>query len=140
MGEDSVGRRGEYASERIRIRSDYPFEAICGYSRAVRTGSFVFVSGTTARGPALEGGVAVQLRAAIAIAASSLSEAGAELRHVVRTVVYLRDIGEAQAVAEVHGDVFGEIRPASTLVQVAALTPRTALVEIEITAMVHDAP
>ena len=73
-----------------------------------------------------------------AIAASALEEAGAELRHVVRTVIYVRDLEEADAVARVHGEVFGDIRPASTLLQVSGLTPSAALVEIEMTAIVHD--
>ena len=120
------------------IQSGYEFEAAYGYSRAVRVGSAVFISGTTARAPELGGDVSIRLRAAIAIAASALEEAGAELRHVVRTVNSVRDLEEADAVARVHGEVFGDIRPASTLLQVSGLTPSAALVEIEMTAIVHD--
>jgi len=78
------------------------------------------------------------MTAAIATVAAALGEAGAELRHVVRTVVYILDMSDAHHIARAHGETFGEWRPASTLVQVAALTPAWALVEIEVTAIVHD--
>ena len=76
--------------------------------------------------------------AAIATVAAALDQAGAKLRHVVRTVVYVRDMADADQIARAHLEAFGKSRPASTLVQVAALTPETALVEIEVTAVVHD--
>ena len=68
----------------------------------------------------------------------ALGEAGAGLPHVVRTVVYAIDLADADHVARAHQEAFGASRPASTLVQVAALTPASALVEIEVTAFVHD--
>ena len=71
------------------------------------------------------------------VVAAALAEAGAELRHVVRTVVYIVDMADAHHVARAHGETFGAWRPASTLVQVAALTPASARVEIEVTAIVH---
>jgi enamine deaminase RidA (YjgF/YER057c/UK114 family) len=97
-----------------------------------------FVSGTTARPPHLEANAYAQMRAAIATVAAALSEAGAELRHVVRTVVYAVDLADADHIARAHQEAFGASRPASTLVQVARLTPVSALVEIEVTAFVHD--
>ena len=109
-----------------------------GYARAVRVGDQVFVSGTTARSPHLEGDAYSQMMGAIAVVAAALGEAGAELRHVVRTVVYLIDMADAHHIARAHGETFGAWRPASTLVQVAALTPASARVEIEVTAVIHD--
>jgi enamine deaminase RidA (YjgF/YER057c/UK114 family) len=123
---------------RTNVASGYPFEDAYGYARAVRVGDHVFVSGTTARPPHLDGDAYAQMTNAIAIVAVALGEAGAELRHVVRTVVYVRDMADIHDVARAHRETFGESRPASTLVQVAALTPKEALVEIEVTALVHD--
>lgn len=123
---------------RTNISSGYPFEDVYGYARAVRVGDHVSVSGTTARPPCLDGDVYQQMMDAIATLAAALAEAGAELRHVVRTVVYIVDMADAHQVARAHRETFGEWRPASTLVQVAALTPASARVEIEVTAIVHD--
>jgi len=123
---------------RTNISSGYPFEDEYGYARAVRAGDQVFVSGTTARSPHLEGDAYRQMMGAIAIVAAALGEAGAELCHVVRTVVYVIDMADAHHIARAHGETFGAWRPASTLVQVAALTPASARVEIEVTAVIHD--
>ena len=115
---------------RTNISSGYPFEDEYGYARAVRTGDQVFISGTTARSPHLEGDAYRQMMGAIAIVAAALGEAGAELRHVVRTVVYVIDMADAHHIARAHGETFGAWRPASTLVQVAALMPASARVGI----------
>jgi len=123
---------------RKNISSGYPFEDEYGYSRAVRVGEHVFVSGTTARAAQLDGDAYQQMMGAIATVTAALGEAGAELRHVVRTVVYILDMTDAHHVARAHRETFGKARPASTLVQVAALTPASARVEIEVTAIVHD--
>ena len=123
---------------RTSISSGYPFEDEYGYARAVRVGDHLFVSGTTARPPHLDGDAYEQMKGAIATVAAALGEAGGELRHVVRTVVYILEMSDARHVARAHREAFGESRPASTLVQVAALTPAAALVEIEVTAIVHD--
>jgi|SRR3954470_6156124 enamine deaminase RidA (YjgF/YER057c/UK114 family) len=123
---------------RVRIESGYPFEKTYGYSRAIRVGDFVFVSGTTARPPELGADAYIQARAALAIVAAALVEAGAQLSNVVRTVVYVVESSDIDGVARAHGETFGEIRPASTLVQVAALTPAAARVEIEVTAIVAE--
>jgi enamine deaminase RidA (YjgF/YER057c/UK114 family) len=123
---------------RKNVSSGYSLEETYGYSRAVRVGNQVFVSGTTARPPHLEGDAYVQLKDAIRTVGASLADAGAELRHVVRTVIYVVDMGDADAVARAHKDSFGDARPASTLVEVSALTPPSARVEIEITAVIHD--
>jgi len=123
---------------RTNVSSGYPFEDVYGYSRAVRIGNQIFVSGTTARDRDLDGDAYQQMVAAIATAAAALGEAGAELRHVVRTVVYVLDLADVHQIARAHEETFGRSRPASTLIQVAALTPATARVEIEVTAVIHD--
>ena len=123
---------------RRNIGSGYAFEQTYGYSRAVRAGDQVFVSGTTARGEALEAGAYVQARAILGLIEAALAEAGAQLHHVVRTVIYVTDLADADEVARAHCEAFGTIRPASTLVQVAALTPATARVEIEPTAIISQ--
>ena len=123
---------------RTNFSSGYPFEDAYGYSRAVRVGNQIFVSGTTARAHHLEGDAYKQMIAAIATIAAALGEAGAELRHVVRTVVYVLDMADIDQIARAHEETFGQSRPASTLVQVAALTPTSARVEIEVTAVIHD--
>jgi len=125
-------------SERLTISSGYPFEDTYGYARAVRVGDHVFVSGTTARGPDLALDALGQASRVIDIIADALRQAGADLRHVVRTVVYVTDMADIDAVARAHSEAFGPVRPASTLVKVAGLTPATARVEIEVTAIVHD--
>jgi enamine deaminase RidA (YjgF/YER057c/UK114 family) len=126
------------AITRTTILSGYPFEERYGYARAVRVGPHVFVSGTTARTPHLEANAYVQMAAAIAGVAVALRESGAELRHVVRTVVYATDRGDADHIARAHQEAFGASPPASTPVQVTGLTQASALVEIEVTAFVHD--
>jgi enamine deaminase RidA (YjgF/YER057c/UK114 family) len=123
---------------RTNFSSGYPFEDAYGYSRAVRVGNQVFVSGTTARAHHLDGDAYGQMIAAIATVAAALGEAGAELHHVVRTVVYVLDLADVHQIARAHEETFGRSRPASTLVQVAALTPASARVEIEVTAVIHD--
>jgi enamine deaminase RidA (YjgF/YER057c/UK114 family) len=123
---------------RTNFSSGYPFEDAYGYARAVRVGNQVFVSGTTARAHHLDGDAYTQMMAAIATVAAALGEAGAELRHVVRTVVYILDMADAHHVARAHQETFGQSRPASTLVQVAALTPASARAEIEVMAIIHD--
>jgi enamine deaminase RidA (YjgF/YER057c/UK114 family) len=123
---------------RTSISSGYPFEDTYGYSRAVRVGNQVFVSGTTARPPHLNGDAYSQMTGAVETVVAALGEVGAELRHVVRTVIYVVDMADVPHVARAHREAFGAFRPASTLVQVAALTPASARIEIEVTAVVHD--
>jgi enamine deaminase RidA (YjgF/YER057c/UK114 family) len=125
-------------SDRLTISSGYPFEDSFGYARAVRIGDQVFVSGTTARGADLERDAYRQAAGAIAIIAEALAQAGSGLRHVVRTVVYITDRADIDAVTRAHGEAFAAVRPASTLVMVAGLTPVTARVEIEATAVIQD--
>jgi enamine deaminase RidA (YjgF/YER057c/UK114 family) len=123
---------------RQTVSSGYSFEETYGYARAVRIGDQVFVSGTTARLPHLDGDAYTQLAGAIETVATALKAAGAELRHVVRTVIYVVDMADAHHVARAHQETFGSSPPASTLVQVAGLTPAAARIEIEVTAIIHD--
>ena len=136
-GRDTV-RFEDTAVTRHTIGSGYDLEGSYGYSRAVRVGDHVYVSGTTARGAALEGGAYAQARAILDLIEAALAEAGAQMRHVVRTVVYVTDLACQDEIAKAHGETFGSIRPASTLVQVVALTPKAARVEIEVTAFVSE--
>ena len=123
---------------RQNISSGYAFEDAYGYSRAVRVGNQVFVSGTTARPPELDGDAYVQAKAVLALIADALAKAGAGLQHVVRTVVYVTDMADLHLIARAHSEAFDQARPASTLVQVDALTPASARVEIEVTAVISD--
>jgi enamine deaminase RidA (YjgF/YER057c/UK114 family) len=125
-------------SDKLTISSGYPFEDIFGYARAIRVGDQVFVSGTTARGADLDRDTYHQAAGALAIIADALAHAGSGLHHVVRTVVYIIDRADIDAVARAHGEAFATVRPASTLVMVAGLTPATARVEIEATAVIQD--
>ncbi|KGJ66930.1 hypothetical protein BJA5080_03549 [Bradyrhizobium diazoefficiens SEMIA 5080] len=102
----------------------------------MRVGNQVFVSGTTARPPHLDGDAYLQARAILALIADALAEAGADMRHVVRTVVYVIDMADTEHVARAHSEAFDAVRPASTLVQVSALTPTSARVEIEVVAII----
>lgn len=120
---------------RILVSSGSDFEAIAGYSRAVRVGPHVVVSGTTAAG----GDIVAQTREVLRRIEIALNEAGAALTDVVRTRSYVTDISRWREVATVHAEVFGAIRPAATMVEVSALIAPELLVEIEADAYV-DSP
>ena len=129
------------SSTRQNISSGSAYEPILGYSRAVRVGNQVFVSGTTAGSPAgAIGGAdaAAQAREVFARIEAALTEAGATFADVVRTRVYLTDIADFDAVGAVHGEIFGEIRPASTMVVVAGLIDPRWKVEVELEAVLSD--
>ena len=112
---------------RQTVSSGSPWEEKVGYSRAVRVGSQVWVSGTT--GPGAD--AAEQTRAALATIVAALAEAGATPADVVRTRIFTTDINDWQSIGAEHAKVFGEARPATTMVQVAALIDSDLLVEIE---------
>ncbi|MCY3573389.1 MAG: RidA family protein [Chloroflexi bacterium] len=122
------------------VSSGTEYERIAGYSRAVRLGNLIHVSGTTATDGAATvvgiGDSAAQTAFILKKIESALREAGASLSDVVRTRVYLAPDADWEAVARVHGEVFGEIRPANTLLYVAALVGSDYLVEIEAEAII----
>jgi enamine deaminase RidA (YjgF/YER057c/UK114 family) len=116
---------------RRHISSGSRWEGLYGYSRAAVVGDTCWVAGTTDPGSAHPGDAAGQAREALAIIERSLAEAGFELADVVRTRMYVTDPVNAAPVATVHGEFFGAIRPAATLVVVQALIEPQLLVEIE---------
>jgi enamine deaminase RidA (YjgF/YER057c/UK114 family) len=124
------------------ISSGSPYEPAVGFSRAVRSGSVVAVSGTAPIGPdghtVGKGDPGAQARRCLQIIEGALETAGASLRDVVRTRILLTRIEDWQAVASAHGEVFREIRPASTIMQVSRFIDPDWLVEIEADAVVHD--
>ncbi len=124
---------------RRSIGTGSPWEGVVGYSRAVRVGDVVHVAGTTAvhDGQVVAPGDAYrQARTALEIVVAALSECGASPADVVRTRLYVTDIRDWEAVGRAHGEVFAEVRPASTMVQVGALIDPELLVEIEAEAVV----
>lgn len=130
-------------AERVQVGSGAPWEASVGYSRAVRVGHHVAVAGTTATTPngavLCPGDAYGQALAALAIIERALAQVGATMADVVRTRTYLVRIEDFAAVGQAHGDVFGSIRPASTMLMVAGLVDPAHLVEIEVDAIVLDA-
>ncbi len=128
--------------ERRLVSANRPWEKIVGYSRAVRAGSVVEVSGTAAAGPdgaiLAPGDVYGQTREALRTIGEALREAGASFADVVRTRVYVIDASRWEEAGRAHGEVFSEIRPANTIVAVSGFVDPAILVEIEATAVVAD--
>lgn len=129
---------------RTRIGTKAPWEPVVGYSRAVRVGPFVAVTGTTALDAdgnlVGEGDPGVQARKCIENIASALERVGATLADVVRTRVFVTDITAWEAIGRAHGEAFAGILPATTMVEVSALVDPRMLVEIEADAICTEEP
>jgi enamine deaminase RidA (YjgF/YER057c/UK114 family) len=126
-------------TDRKNVSSVSPYEDVIGFSRAVRVGDLVIVSGTVAWGPdgKLVGkdDVYAQAKQTLANIEGYLREAGATLKDVVRTRIYLTDIGRWQEVARAHREAFGDVRPASSMLGISRLAEPEMLVEIEAVAI-----
>ena len=123
-----------------RYSTGTPWEAIAGYSRAVRSGDRIYVSGTTASGTGGAMGLddaGEQARAVLEIISGAIEALGGNISDVVRTRIYVKDIAHWESIARVHGEFFADIRPACTLVE-ARLVDDSLLVEIEAEAVVAE--
>jgi len=122
-------------TERRNVSSESEFEGAIGYSRAVRVGPYVAVSGTTAPGDSL----AEQAREALRRIETALVAAGASMSDVVRTRMFVTDISRWREVGAVHAEVFGQVRPAATMLEISSLISPELMVEIEADAYVSGA-
>jgi len=127
-------------SDRSNYSSGAPWESIAGYSRAVRIGNIIEVAGTTAvdtEGQVVGAGdIIKQTDYIFNKIRNALNDAGSKMSDVIRTRMYLTDINDWETVARVHGDIFSDIKPVSTLVEVSGLIDEELLIEIEVSAVV----
>ena len=122
-------------TQRRTVSSGSEYESLVGYSRAVRSGPYIAVAGTTGSGD----DIATQTRDALRRIGIALQEAGGSLSDVVRTRMFVTDISRWREVGAVHAEVFGDIRPVATMVEVSALIAPELMVEIEVDAYVSGA-
>ena len=127
-------------TDRSNYSSGAPWESIAGYSRAVRIGNIIEVAGTTAvdtEGQVVGAGdIIKQTDYIFNKIRNALNDAGSKMSDVIRTRMYLTDINDWETVARVHGDIFSDIKPVSTLVEVSGLIDEELLIEIEVSAVV----
>ena len=123
---------------RRNISSGSKWEPLLGYSRAVVAGNTVYVSGTVGAGAdgTIPEGAYAQTKRALEIIRDALAQAGADLTNVVRTRLFMANMGDFDAVAKAHGEVFGDIRPATTIVEVSKLVDAAFVVEVEALAVI----
>jgi enamine deaminase RidA (YjgF/YER057c/UK114 family) len=128
--------------EPLRVRGESPYEDPIGFSRAIRIGDRVLVSGTAPVRPdgEVDPGAGAQAERCVELIAKALGEAGARLEDVVRTRMFITDPADAEAVGAVHGRAFGQARPAATMVVVAGLLDPRWKVEMEAEAVFGDVP
>lgn len=144
VGRVTLGEnKGMHAMKRECHGSGKPWEAVAGYSRVIRVGNHVHVTGTVAandKGEALfPGDPGAQAEHILAMIETYLAKVGAAMHHVVRTRIYVTDITQWEAVGSAHGKRFSQIRPVTTMVEVSGLIGPDFTVEIEAEAIIHDA-